>query len=53
LDDLLLHYRLNNRSYRDFAKPVVTLHLWPWFGEIRARDLQTPNLQAYQLKRQA
>src|SRR5215469_9661009 len=32
LDDLLLHYQLNNRSYRDFAKPAVTLHLRPWFS---------------------
>jgi integrase len=53
LDGVLLHYKLNNRSYRDFARPAVNLHLRPWFGEIRARDLDTPRIQAYQLKRQA
>lgn len=53
LDGLLLHYKLNNRSYRDFAKPAVTLDLRPWFGELRARDLDTPRVQSYQLKRQA
>ena len=53
LDGLLLHYKLNNRSYRDFAKPAVTLHLRPGFGELRARDLDTPRVQSYQLKRQA
>src|SRR5579863_3580573 len=53
LDDLLVHYQVNNRSYRDFAKPAVSRHLRPHFNALRARDLDTPSVQAYQLKRHA
>ena len=51
LDDLLTDYQVNQKSYRDFADPAVRLHVRPYFGSMRARELDTPRVQAYQLQR--
>ena len=51
LDGLLTDYQVNQKSYRDFADPAVRLHVRPYFGSMRARELDTPRVQAYQLQR--
>lgn len=51
LDDLLLDYQVNGKSYKDFAEPIVRLRLRPHFGWLRARDLTTPKVENYILLR--
>jgi integrase len=52
LDDLLLDYKMNNaKSYKDFAEPIVRLHLRPAFGHLRASRLTTTLVNAYRDQR--
>ena len=53
LDDLLLDYRVNGKAFKDFADPIVRLHLRPHFGSMRATNLTTPHVQAYMIERRA
>lgn len=51
LEDLLINYQVNGRAYKDFAEPIVRLHLRPCFGSMRARKLTTPDVERFIRKR--
>ena len=51
LDDLVLDYRVNGKSLKDFADPIVRCHLRPHFGRMRASTLTTPDVQKYMAER--
>ncbi len=52
LDDLLLDYRVNHqRSYKDFAEPIVRVQLQPAFQHLRAARLTTSMIQGYRDRR--
>ena len=51
LDDLEMDYKVNGKSWRDFAEPIIRVHLRPQFGKMRATNLTTPDVQKYMSER--
>jgi integrase len=51
LDELILDYRVNGKSLKDFADPIVRCHLRPYFGRMRATSFTTPDVQKYMAER--
>jgi integrase len=47
LDELIFDYRVNGKSLKDFADPIVRCHLRPYFGRMRATAFTTPDVQEY------
>lgn len=51
LDSLLVDYKTNGKSY-EWAKLIVTVHLRPFFGGMKAGQLGTDEIRAYIASRQ-
>jgi hypothetical protein len=50
-DDLLKDYQINGQDY-EWAERVVRVHLWPFFGAMKAARMGTADIRAYVAIRQ-